>query len=66
MARDVGTFSEAKSVQLSMEKRESGAEGSGPAPSSMSWKETFKGGKTQPTLGSFKKPSMGSTRKHME
>jgi hypothetical protein len=66
MARDVGGFAESKRIQETMEKRESGADTAGPAPSSMKWKETFKGGKTQPTLGSFSKPGLGTTRKHME
>lgn len=66
MSRDVGNFSEAKSIQTSMEKRESGYDGDGPGPSSMSWQKTFKGGKVAPTLGSFSKPSKGSVRKHME
>ena len=66
MARDVGGFAEAKRVQESMEKRESGYSESGPGPSSMNWKETFKGGKTQPTKSSFTKPSMGKVRSHLE
>jgi hypothetical protein len=63
MARDVGGFEEAKRIQSSMEKRESGADSSGPAPT---LKEPYPGGKTQPTFSSFKKPSMGTVRKHME
>jgi hypothetical protein len=66
MSRDVGTFSEAKAVQSMLESRESGHDSAPPAPSSMSWKETFKGGKTQPTLKSFSKPGIGSVRKHLE
>jgi hypothetical protein len=66
MSRDVGTFSESKNIQTSMEYREKGYEGDGPGPSSMSWQKTFKGGKTQPTYSSFQKPSVGKVRKHME
>ena len=66
MSRDVGTFEEAKRVQSSLESREAGAETAGPGPSSMNWQGTFKGGKVQPTLKTFAKPSKGQVRKHME
>lgn len=66
MSRDVGTFAESKSVQAMLESREAGYSESGPAPSSMNWKETFKGGKTQPTGKSFSKPGIGTVRKRME
>lgn len=63
MARDVGTFAESKRVQQEMEKRESGySEDAGTA----KLKDAYVGGKTQPTFGSFKKPSIGTVRKHME
>jgi hypothetical protein len=64
MSRDVGTFSESKNIQTSMEKREAGYEGDGPAPGKM--KDAFVGGKVQPTFSTFKKPGMGKVRKHME
>ena len=63
MSRDVGTFEESKRIQNSMEARNSGE--NGPAPAA-TLKEPYAGGKTQPTLGSFKKPGMGTVRKHME
>lgn len=63
MSRDVGTFSEAKRVQMDMEKRESGYSESAPE---AKLKDNYAGGKTQPTFSSFKKPSIGSVRKHME
>lgn len=66
MSRDVGTFSEAKSVQMSMESREMGNDSAGPKPSSMKWQETFKGGKVSPSGKSFSKPGMGTMRKHLE
>jgi hypothetical protein len=66
MSRDVGTFAESKAVQSMLESREAGASESGPAPSSMKWQQTFKGGKTQPTLKAFSKPGIGTTRKRME
>lgn len=66
MSRDVGTFEESKRVQTSMEKREAGYEGNGPSPSSMNWKETFKGGKVSPTTKTFSKPGIGKVRRHME
>lgn len=66
MSRDVGTFAESKAVQSMLESREAGADSKGPSPSSMNWKETFKGGKTQPTLKSFSKPGIGTVRKRME
>ena len=66
MSRDVGTFAEAKAVQTMIESRESGAHDKGPAPSSMEWEKTFVGGKTQPTLKSFSKPAIGTTRKRMD
>jgi hypothetical protein len=67
MSRDVGTFAESKRVQEMLESREAGAETAGPGPSSMNWQETFKGGKVQPTFGTFAKPGIkAQVRKHME